>query len=180
MNISVIRHGLTEINKRGKINGQIPDDPLSQEGIEQAEKAAPLLPADITRIYTSDFLRTRQTADILNASLHAELVLDPDLREVNVGSFVGNSWKEVEAMTGKDIFNEEFKKQIYNFRPQGGESAKDVRSRVERSMRAIKENDSEKSVLVVTSGGIIRMLYWIYKHQTLDAIENLSVHTFEI
>ena len=68
MKIFAIRHGQTELNVKGLINGTIPDT-LTEAGMEQAREAALNLPASIKRIYSSPLTRARQTAEILNANL---------------------------------------------------------------------------------------------------------------
>lgn len=52
MKVYVIRHGLTELNKKQVLNGQI-DEPLAKEGIKQAKEAINLIPETIQYIYSS-------------------------------------------------------------------------------------------------------------------------------
>ena len=180
MKIYAIRHGLTEFNILGKINGQISDDPLTKEGVTEARGLALSMPQKIEKIYSSDFLRTKQTAEIINEYCKAEISFDPDLREVNFGSLAGKTKKEMAEVAGRDIFNVEYKKQKYDFRPWGGESVENVQARIIRCMAKIKEESATKCTLIVTSGGIVRALYFIYKNQLLDKVENLSIHEFEV
>ncbi len=88
MEIFVIRHGQTELNKKGLINGYL-DNPLALEGIEQARNAALTLPKNIKHIYSSSLARARQTAEILNEVLDVPLTLHDELKEVNFGILEG-------------------------------------------------------------------------------------------
>ena len=64
MNIYVIRHGESVANRDGIIQGSTIDPNLSPVGIEQAKKlhTSRSLPTDPTHVFSSPFLRTRQTA----------------------------------------------------------------------------------------------------------------------
>ena len=84
MKVSVVRHGQTELNKKGFINGNL-EDALTPEGEEQAHAAARILPNTIKRIYSSSLNRARQTAQILNENLQLPLTFHDELKEVNFG-----------------------------------------------------------------------------------------------
>ncbi len=88
MEIFVIRHGQTELNKKGLINGHL-DDALTQEGVEQAKNAASSLPKNIKHIYSSSLGRARQTAEIINETLKVPLTFHDELKEVNFGILNG-------------------------------------------------------------------------------------------
>ena len=88
MKIYVIRHGLTELNTKGLINGSIPDV-LVSEGEDQARQAALLLPDTIKHIYSSSLHRAKQTAEIINEKLKALLTFHDELQEVNFGVLEG-------------------------------------------------------------------------------------------
>ena len=46
MLLYVVRHGVTDMNRKGIVNGEV-DEPLIRLGIEQAETAKSNLPASI-------------------------------------------------------------------------------------------------------------------------------------
>ena len=60
MKIFVVRHGATELNKKGLVNGWI-DEPLCAEGVQQAQALRNELPDGIKAIYSSTLLRAKQT-----------------------------------------------------------------------------------------------------------------------
>lgn len=85
----VLRHGRTEWNATGRLQGQA-DIPLDERGVAQAEQAAQVL-AELapSAIYASDLTRARQTAEPLARRCGLRVVTDPRLREIHVGSWEG-------------------------------------------------------------------------------------------
>ena len=93
-----IRHGETDWNIKGRYQGQA-DPPLNSQGLLQAQNLVEELlasPPDI--LYTSPLLRTRQTADILNNSLHIQVVDEPRLMEIHQGDWQTRLRSEIETL----------------------------------------------------------------------------------
>lgn len=90
MKYILIRHGETDWNKEGKIQGQ-KDIPLNEVGEQQAREVAQILKETfhITIIYTSPLQRARKTAEIIQDYLKAKLLTKSDLKEINLGIFLG-------------------------------------------------------------------------------------------
>lgn len=170
MKIFVIRHGQTELNKKGIINGHI-DDPLSPEGIEQAKAAAPFLPKTIKHIYSSSLGRAKQTAEILNEALGVPLTFHDELKEVNFGILNGTP------------FLDEHKKRHrmldYDWGPSG-ESFEAVKARVAGFLEKVKMESKTEEALIVAHGGIIRLLHFLEFGSPLEEIENTSLHSFDL
>ena len=175
MKIDFVRHGETEYNKNGFITGQI-DAPLNEEGIEQAKKTLLEIPDDYSEIYSSDLIRCRQTAEILNQKLNLQIQYDPRLRERNFGSLGGKKFSELDS-TGEMI--EKDRNQEYDYRPYGGESVQDVKKRLFAFIEDIRRNKKSEKILVVAHGGIIRLLHNIQKGEVHEKIHNSSIHEFE-
>src|SRR5690606_17727752 len=77
--LCLVRHGETEWNAEGRVQGQT-DIPLSAYGLAQAEAAAQVLGGqDFSAVYSSDLLRVRQTAEPSVRRLALPLQLDPAL-----------------------------------------------------------------------------------------------------
>lgn len=177
MRFFVIRHGLTEMNKTGLVNGQI-DEPLIPEGVKQVEEAREKISQTIKYIYSSPLLRSKQTAEILNSQLHCPIFFTPALNEVNLGSFAGLGWDQMEP--GRNLREEAFQ-QTYDYRPQGGEFVEDVKDRLFKFLKEVKSHLYEDDqVLMVTSGGIIRMLYKLDHDETLKEIPNLAIYSINL
>ncbi|MCL2356769.1 MAG: histidine phosphatase family protein [Defluviitaleaceae bacterium] len=89
MKITTIRHGETDWNAARKIQGHT-DIPLNAVGLNQAERlAARLADEPCDAIFTSDLLRARKTAEIINTHHNAPLIASFNLRERNCGEFEG-------------------------------------------------------------------------------------------
>ena len=170
MKIYVIRHGLTLLNKKGIINGHIGDE-LAPEGIEQARMAASSMPKTIKHIYSSPLNRAKQTAEIINETLKAELSFLDGLKEVSFGVLDGTPFL--------DEYKEKHRSQKYDWRPSG-EDVEGVRSRVLHALGQIKQESGDGEALVVTHGGIVRMLYLLQDGKPVDEIENASLHSFDL
>ncbi len=170
MKIFVIRHGQTELNKKGIINGHV-DDVLAPEGIEQAKKAAPLLPKTIKRIYSSSLGRAKQTAEILNKTLDVPLTFHDELKEVDFGVLSGTPFLEK--------YKQRHRMQDYDWRPSG-ESFEQVKTRVLKLAKKIREENSDEEVLIVAHGGIVRLFYFLESGEPLNEIKNASLHSFDL
>src|SRR5579871_2475081 len=91
------RHGETDWNSERRWQGHA-DRPLNDTGRAQAAELAESLDGTaIAAIYSSDLARARETAEIVAARLGLTVVLDPGLREVDVGDWSGVRHDEVAA-----------------------------------------------------------------------------------
>lgn len=177
MKIYVIRHGLTELNKKKIVNGQI-DEPLAPEGIKQAKAAISLIPESIKYIYVSPLKRARQTAEIINSKLKRPISLHIGLTEIHMGSLAGKSWDQMGS--GAEL-KKKHRAIEFDYRAKGGESVSDVKKRVISFLKKINGQHLDYEVLIVTHGGIIRLLHLLeHGSQLLDEIEHISPHTFDL
>ncbi len=176
MEIYALRHGITDLNKKGIPNGQI-DEPLAPEGLEQAKQATSLVPPNTKIIYVSPLLRARQTAEAVNLGRNLPISINDSIKELNMGSLAGNSWDTLEGGQGLRKLHQTLE---FDYRPYGGESAVDFRNRILGFLEQIRYKHSTKSVLLVTHGVIIRMLTLLEQGKPLEKTENLSLHTFNL
>jgi probable phosphoglycerate mutase len=175
MELIIMRHGETELNKDGRFQGcREPDLPVTPEGRTIVAANALRLPEHIMRIYVSPSRRTRETAEIVNTRFHLPLEERTELRERDFGSLTGTYKKDTDsALIQAD---DELR---YDYRPFGGESVDDVRTRVQHFLEEIRAR-GEKRVLAVTHRGIIRILYSLFPDRVQDEIAPASLHFFEI
>ena len=108
----------------------------------------------IDRIISSDLSRAKETAEIINKKVGAEITYDKRLREVNYGDFEGI---QIDKFTDKDW-------EIFNETPEKikGESRQQVYDRVKSFIDEIKDDEN---VLVVTHGGSLRMMLYYAKNK---------------
>jgi probable phosphoglycerate mutase len=92
----LIRHGETTWNFEMRFQGQ-QNSPLTAVGTAQAEAVAAYLRADKpTALYSSDLLRTLQTAQPIALATGLTIIQEPALRERNLGIFEGLTRQEAE------------------------------------------------------------------------------------
>lgn len=154
--IYLIRHGkiALEDNQRRYI-GQI-DLPLSEEGIQQAQRLQKMLePVNMSMVFSSDLSRSRRTAEILAEGKNIKNVVRKELREIDMGEWEGRTFADIVRR-----FPDEFKARgadIGYYRVSGGESFADCYKRV---ITAFHEslNSSFGNVLFVGHAGVNRLL----------------------
>lgn len=91
MKIYFVRHGETDWNDAGLIQGQI-DNPLNEKGRRQAEEVANGLgDVEPTKIYSSHLDRARETMDIIKKvnEWQGEVLIDKRFQERDFGEFEG-------------------------------------------------------------------------------------------
>ena len=98
--VIVVRHAQSEHHVRG-LTGGWTDTPLTPLGHEQARRLAARLRAELgdgpIRLYTSDLIRARETAEHLAAAFGAEPIADERLREHNNGEAADLTLAEARA-----------------------------------------------------------------------------------
>lgn len=91
----IVRHGETTDNAAGIWQGQR-DSALSALGLDQAQRAAPVLAAYQPQVVvSSDLQRAKMTAEQVAAAAHLPLQLDRRLREIDVGTWQGRTSTQV-------------------------------------------------------------------------------------
>lgn len=88
----LLRHGeaLSNVDRFYSSWPEKINNPLTPQGVKMVEKAAEELKGkDIKFIFSSDLLRTKQTAEIIAKALSLEVNLDIRLRELDFGIFNG-------------------------------------------------------------------------------------------
>ncbi|HZA74568.1 MAG TPA: histidine phosphatase family protein [Propionibacteriaceae bacterium] len=146
------RHGRTEWNVVGRFQGQA-EVPLDQVGRQQAAAAAPLVAAfEPVAIFSSDLLRTYQTAEPLAALTGLEIQTDKRLREIHVGSWEGLLGDEIRAR------DPELAEQVWRGedvrRSSTGESPQEVADRVAEALTEIAETADDGSTIAVVTHGL--------------------------
>jgi probable phosphoglycerate mutase len=155
--LCLVRHGETEWNAEGRVQGQT-DIPLSSLGLAQARAAAEVLCRhDFSAIYSSDLMRVRQTAEPSAQKLALPLQLDPGLRERHYGIFERMLYTEVRSRLPEHYARFQAKDLDYDF--ESGESLRAFNERSLATVRSIAERHLGEQVLVFTHGGVLEMVY---------------------
>lgn len=156
MKIAFLRHGPTEWNRQGRIQGHT-DIELSAEGA--AKMAALRLPSTLEthRVFVSPLSRARQTAKLLGLSGE---VGDARLMEQHWGEWEGLTREEIKARHGMDCF--ERAGLAESFRPLGGESTAELHTRVAHFLRDVAAGPlcgNGGDAVVVAHLGVLRAAY---------------------
>lgn len=154
MRLLLVRHGESEWNAGGRLQGQA-DPPLSALGRAQAaHMAGRLVDEKIDAIVTSDLQRAADTALALAAAKRMSVLRRADLREVDLGSWTGILREEIEARD-PDVWRRWRIEGIEGW--AGGERYAEALVRVGEALAAIAVEWEGKTVVAVTHGGCIRL-----------------------
>ncbi|TVY04582.1 histidine phosphatase family protein [Cohnella terricola] len=170
--IGWVRHGITEWNKRGMIQG-ITDIPLSTEGLQQARLLADRLAHDAERwngVYCSDLQRAAQTGEILANKLGIPLIKDVRIRERSFGEAEGTTEPERISRWGPD----------WRRTVPDQESDDEIRIRGHDFVREFAEKHSGEAWLVVSHGSFLaRMLQSLCREIEDSHLLNMSLTVLE-
>ena len=162
MIIIIVRHGETDYNKARRFQGQL-QIPLNEKGRTQAVHLAKSLKRyKITHIYSSNLVRARETAEIINKSFSLPIVIDYRLDERDWGIWENQNRDEIlkQIPASGNIWNEE----NLDANPYKGETTRNLMARCAQFLDYLVENHSAADVvLVVTHGGPMRMILGIIK-----------------
>lgn len=155
--IYIIRHGETELNRQGIVQGRGVDTDLNDKGRAQAEafyKTYKNVPFD--KVYTSSLKRTHQTANKFIADGLPWEQLD-GLDELAWGIWEGKPSSE-EALHVFAAMADAWANGDYNAKFEGGESPAEVLERLSKAFAYIVSKKEENTVLVCMHGRAMRLL----------------------
>ncbi|MEK7610412.1 MAG: class I tRNA ligase family protein [Patescibacteria group bacterium] len=144
----IMRHGEAESNVKNIVSSR----PDGQHHLTSAGRAAASAAASDLRehkidlIIASDFVRTRETAEVVAAKLGlpaTAIMFDERLREINTGEFDGRPVADYRAYFTSTA--EKFSKT-----PPGGENLSDLRHRVAAALADWQKQHSGRTILVIT------------------------------
>ncbi|MGI6344258.1 MAG: histidine phosphatase family protein [Bacillota bacterium] len=157
--VVLIRHGETRQNRAGIMQGRM-DVPLSDVGQRQAEALGRHLGSKyrLDRLYSSQLLRAQMTAKAIQRHQDCELVICPELREIDVGRWQGLSYRQA-----REQFPDEWaalETDPWNMQRPAGESYREVSQRVLAWLTETVERaaDRQQTVAIVTHGMPVRAI----------------------
>jgi probable phosphoglycerate mutase len=170
--IGWVRHGITEWNQLGKIQG-VTDIPLSPEGIDQAHLLAERLVREgevWNGIYCSDLQRALQTGEVLAKRLNIPLLAEPRLRERSFGEAEGTTEAERLTRWGRD----------WRSLVPDQESDELIRARGNEFIKEFTDKHPGEAWLVVTHGSFLaRMLQTLCTQLEDSHLLNMSLTVLE-
>jgi probable phosphoglycerate mutase len=163
----VVRHGQTDWNAEGRLQGQR-DIALNAEGLRQADEAAGRLAraagADLSSLdfVASPLARTRRTMEALRARLDLApeaYRTDPRLKEISFGAWEGSTWAEIRRRDAARAAARD--RDRWGYRPPG-EGAESYAMLVERVAPSLTALDGP--ACIVAHGGVARAILVIRGH----------------
>ena len=163
----LVRHGESEWNRAGRIQGQI-NSPLTDLGINQAkairEYLSGILLNQQLEIYTSPLDRAIQTAEIIAQGIDhpsSKIIIEERLNDFNVGEISGTfGWDKV-----AEIFPEQAQLRLQDpmrFHPSGGESGAEFEARLRSLLEDLMDDGTLK--LMVSHGIVNKFIRGILKN----------------
>ena len=157
----LIRHGETDWNRELRFQGQV-DVPLNAVGLEQASRLGERLAGELVDgLVCSDLTRARQTAGPIQAYntrvAEVGMVLDAALREQSFGVLEGLRVPDIQAEQ-PEVWSQWLEFQA-DFAPSGGETTRRFHSRVMAALRGLAQARLQQTLVVVTHGGVLDMVY---------------------
>jgi len=152
-----IRHGQTDLNLRGIVQGRGVNSPLNETGFKQAQafyEAFNHVPFD--KVYTSTLLRTKQTVKpFLDLGIPTEEL--EGLDEISWGIYEGKEQDET-IMTGFDRVVSSWREGNLDLGIERGESPNQLVARQKEAISYMLEQENEQQVLVCMHGRAMRIM----------------------
>jgi len=158
MRLIIVRHGETEENKKGILQGHLPGK-LTDLGLEQAKKLALTLKNEkISAIYSSDLARASDTAkEIAKYHHNAQFYFSQELREKDQGSLTGKLMSEIDWSKPRDTEKKE--------------------KMIERARKILQETYKKhkgQTIVFVSHGGLILILTSLIIEKPLEDVKKMG------
>ena len=169
--VVLVRHGVTA-QTGPLLSGRLPGIDLSEQGVEQAERAATRLAGlKIGAVYASPIERTTQTAACIAKALGLPVIALVGVIEADYGEWTGGKiadlakteeWKVVQVAPSRARF-------------PGGESIREMQSRVISALDAVVAAHPHETVVVVSHADPIKSAIAHYAGMHLDLFQRVHV-----
>lgn len=154
MKLYFVRHGKTEWNLEGRLQGAKGDSPLLEESIEQVRELGRYLSdTHFDLVFSSDLPRAKKTTELIIESQKSkvEVTYTKALREWNLGKLEGQKISLVQSIYPQEMHA--FRNNLAKFRAKDfhAESVYSTTQRVAQLIKTLKDSDA-KNVLLVGHG----------------------------
>ncbi len=165
MRIVCVRHGETDWNKQGMIQG-VTDTSLNENGLRAAREFADSLVEageSFDKVYTSPLKRAYETGEVVAKTFDIPIFTKDGLKELCFGKFESLTWDQVRARyTGEFEYWNVHRKEAS---PPEGESYFHKSGDIIASMKEIiKESDENDEILVVSHSASLKALLFPIRH----------------
>ncbi|MBN1095049.1 histidine phosphatase family protein [Blastococcus sp. TML/C7B] len=168
LTLLLVRHGQSEWNAAGLMQGQTPHVPLTALGRSQAEEAAAeLATLSPGALISSDLLRAVQTAEACSRATGLPVVTTPSLREQGYGVLEGRPSRELwDVVDWSDA----------QWSAEGGESLAELHGRVAAYLKDLCAEPPADVMALVTHGDTIRAIQAVVADLGPDAMPAVTPH----
>jgi probable phosphoglycerate mutase len=171
----LVRHGETDWNATRRLQGHT-DISLNARGLAQARQMARALKniqLQFDVLYTSDLLRAAKTAQAIEELFDTTAIPNAALRERHLGALQGLTTDEA-LIREPDLWKSHLSRNIEeNLR--NGESIQQFADRIKTTLMEICKQHPGKTILLISHGGALDMMYRIASNQALDAKKAVTV-----
>lgn len=155
--IYIVRHAHKELGEYYNPRLRHQDEPVSQQGREQAHRLASYLcEKDISAIYISAYWRTAQTIDPLARQLSQTPIVDERLNEIDNGRIEGMSDEAIQ-LTYPDVWRG-FRERSHDFGFPDGETGEEACQRIAAFLEEKRQTHQGEKIVAVSHEGLIRVL----------------------
>ncbi len=160
LEIYFVRHGETEWNLKGMLQGK-QNSPLTEKGRAQAAKLGEALKdVEFDGIYSSPMGRASLTAEIIRGEREQALFTIPALREMSFGDMEGLSKKEFQKLHPEQYKNLWEDALTYDPAAFNGETFQEVDDRVMEGLdHLVKAHPDGGRILVVSHGMTLKSIF---------------------
>lgn len=169
LRVGLLRHG--EVEGGNRFRGRT-DDPLTATGLAQMH-AAIADSENWEHIVSSPLLRCAAFADDFARQYSLPLTFDARLKEMHFGAWEGRTAAEL-MTTNADALTRFWNDPLHNT-PPGGEPLAQFQTRVLDAWNDIIMEYPAQRVLIVTHGGVIRVLLCHVRNQPLARLQTFEV-----
>lgn len=157
----IFRHGETDMNKQGFVQGQSHNPSLNSTGIEQAKDLVPsLINKNLEVIFSSPLNRAFETASIVANAMNLPIIKTENFAECWFGDIEGV--KKEQALLMFDEAYKNWDKENAGF--PNGESRKNLDARLISKLEEIANSSPYQNIGIATHGGVIREIGLYYNH----------------
>lgn len=169
MKIYLIRHGQTQWNIERRLQG-VGDSPLTEKGKLDAKLLEDRLrEIDIDIIYSSPSTRAIKTSKIIKGKRNIEILVDEDLKEMNIGSWQGKVLDEIRIKSPQEYHNYWNEPHLY-VGNNGGENFYQVQKRAISFIDNIIHERKYNNILLVSHGDTIKSIITYYQNKPMDLL----------
>lgn len=170
--ISTLRHARTAYNQERRYAGSI-DIPLCEQGVREAEEAAPKMRRlSFDAVVTSRLRRAHETARII-APAGVPLFRTQLCNERNFGIMEGLTWDDIQTLDPPVLMISVGGDQ-HTVNPRNGEPFEQVWERARRFRAYLFRRFEGRKVLVVSHGVFLQMFHGVLRGS--NCIESLAVY----